>query len=159
MREKRQPTSKLCFLCGKDNPHGLKLVWFNDYDNKLVYTNVTVPETYRSYPGVVHGGIIAALIDETSGRAAWINDDFNSLMVTLKMEVIYKKVTPTNTPIKVVGRLIKGTPKRAVVVAEVILPDGSISAKGSVIIYRMPPEVKTDWGAEEQAEWERTQNL
>ncbi len=158
MNKKRQPTSCGCFLCGKDNPLGLKIVWFNNNDNNTAEAEVTVSENYRSYPGVVHGGIVAALLDETSGRAIMTNGDFDNLMVTLKLEVVYKKVTPTNTPLKLVGRVIRGGTSKAVVEAEIILPDGDISAKGTALLYKMPEEVKNNW-AEEADEWERTKHL
>jgi len=158
MNKKRQPTSCGCFLCGKDNPFGLKIVWYNNYENNTVEADVKVSENYRSYPGVVHGGIVATLLDETAGRAVLINDDFNNLMVTLKMEIVYKKVTPTNTPLKLVGRVIRGGTTRAVVEAEIVLPNGEVSAKGSALLYKMPKDVQDNWG-EEAAEWERTQHL
>ena len=158
MERKRQPTSCGCFLCGKDNPFGLKIVWYNNYENNTVEANVTVSENYRSYPGVVHGGIVAALLDETSGRANLIKEGFDNLMVTLKMEITYKKVTPTNTPLKLVGRVIRGGTTRAVVEAEIILPDGEVSAKGTALLYKMPKDVQNNWG-EEAAEWERTKHL
>ena len=155
---KRQPTSNLCFLCGKDNPHGLKLVWYNNEESHTVSADFSLPEYYRSYPGVVHGGIIAAILDETSGRATLLHGDFDNLMVTLKLEVIYKKVTPTNTPLKAVGRVIKGTKKRAQVQADIILPDGSISATATALVYQMPHEYQARWGEEKQ-EWDRTKLL
>lgn len=158
MNKKRQPTSCGCFLCGKDNPLGLKIVWFNNNDNNTAEAEVTVSENYRSYPGVVHGGIVAALLDETSGRAIMTNGDFDNLMVTLKLEAVYKKITPTNTPLKLVGRVIRGGTSKAVVEAEIILPDGDISAKGTALLYKMPEEVKNNW-AEEADEWERTKHL
>jgi uncharacterized protein (TIGR00369 family) len=155
---KRQPTSNLCFLCGKDNSRGLKIVWYNDSESQTAIANITVPEHYRSYPGVVHGGIIAAILDETSGRATMLGGDFDNLMVTLKLEVVYKKVTPTNVPLKAVGRVIRATKKRAQVEAEIILPDGSVSASCTAIVYQMPEEYRNRWG-EEKAEWDRTKLL
>jgi uncharacterized protein (TIGR00369 family) len=155
---KRQPTSNLCFLCGKDNPHGLKLVWYNNEESQTVSADFSIPEYYRSYPGVVHGGIIAAILDETSGRATLLSGDFDNLMVTLKLEVIYKKVTPTDTPLKAVGRVLKGTKKRAQVQADIILPDGSISATATALVYQMPQEYQARWG-EEKLEWDRTKML
>lgn len=158
MNKKRQPTSNLCFLCGKDNPHGLKMVWYNDYDTQTVFADVTISEYYRSYPGIVHGGIVATLLDETSGRATMLSDDIENLMVTLKMEVVYKQITPTNTPLKVVGRVIKGTSKRAQVEAQILLPDGSVSASCTALVYQMPPEIKAQQG-EEAEEWARSSEL
>ncbi len=158
MERKRQPTSCGCFLCGKDNPFGLKIVWYNNYENNTVEADVVVSENYRSYPGVVHGGIVASLLDETSGRANLIKEGFNNLMVTLKMEIVYKKITPTNTPLKLVGRVIRGGTTRATVEAEIVLPNGEVSAKATSLLYKMPEDVKHNWG-EEAEEWERTQHL
>jgi acyl-coenzyme A thioesterase PaaI-like protein len=88
MKKLKQPTSLNCFACGKKNPFGLKLEWFNDYDNKQVEARFELDDNYCSYPGTVHGGIVATILDETSGRAIMLNNDFARLMVTLKMEVV-----------------------------------------------------------------------
>ena len=102
MKKLRQPTSLGCFACGRNNPVGLHLEWFNNYDENQVETTFTLDDNYSSYPGTMHGGIIATILDETSGRAILLDNDFNRLMVTLKMEMVYKKNTPTNTPLKAV---------------------------------------------------------
>ena len=155
MEKLRQPTSLNCFACGKNNPFGLHLEWFNNYESKQVETSFTLDDHYCSYPGTVHGGIIATILDETSGRAVLLDNDFNNLMVTLKMEVVYKHNTPTNTPLKAVGRLIKGGHGRAQVEGEIVLPDGTVSAKCTSLLYKIPEGVRAKWGPEED-EWART---
>ena len=155
MKKLRQPTSLHCFACGKNNPLGLKLEWFNDYENKQIETTFTLSDDYCSYPGTVHGGIIATILDETSGRAILLDNDFNRLMVTLKMEVVYKKNTPTNTPLKAVGRVLRDGGSRAQVEGEIILPDGTVSAKCTSILFKIPQAVKDKWGPEAD-EWART---
>lgn len=155
MKKLRQPTSLQCFACGRNNPFGLKLEWFNNYDEKQVETEFTLSDNYCSYPGTVHGGIIATILDETSGRAIMLDNNFERLMVTLKMEVVYKHNTPTNTPLKAVGRVLRDGGSRAQVESEIILPDGTVSAKCTAIIFRIPPAVKDKWGPEAD-EWTRT---
>ncbi len=155
MKKLRQPTSLKCFACGRENPLGLHLEWYNNYDENQVEASFELGDDYCSYPGVVHGGIVATILDETSGRAVLLSNDFNRLMVTLKMEVVYKKVTPTHTPLKAVGRIIKNGAGRAQVEGEILLPDGSISAKCTSLLYKMPQEVKDNWGPEAE-EWART---
>lgn len=155
MKKLRQPTSLQCFGCGRKNPFGLKLEWYNNYDDKQVEADFTLDDNYCSYPGTVHGGIVATILDETSGRAVLLNNDFTRLMVTLKMEVVYKHNTPTHTPLKAVGRIIKDSGSRALVEGEILLPDGSVSAKCTSILYKIPQAVKEKWGAEEE-EWART---
>lgn len=155
MKKLRQPTSLGCFACGRNNPVGLHLEWFNNYDENQVETTFTLDDNYCSYPGTMHGGIIATILDETSGRAILLDNDFNRLMVTLKMEMVYKKNTPTNTPLKAVGRVLKDSGSRAQVEGEIILPDGTVSAKCTSILYKIPQAVKDKWGPEAD-EWLRT---
>ncbi|HYA26883.1 MAG TPA: PaaI family thioesterase [Thermodesulfovibrionales bacterium] len=57
-----------CFVCGKQNPGGLNL-GFSFRDNK-VFTEFTLRKTFQGYKDVVHGGIIAALLDEAMIKAA-----------------------------------------------------------------------------------------
>ena len=155
MQKLRQPTSLGCFACGRNNPVGLHLEWFNNYDENQVETTFTLDDNYCSYPGTMHGGIIATILDETSGRAILLDNDFNRLMVTLKMEMVYKKNTPTNTTLKAVGRVLKDSGSRAQVEGEIILPDGTVSAKCTSILYKIPQAVKDKWGPEAD-EWLRT---
>lgn len=155
MKKLRQPTSLGCFACGRNNPFGLHLEWFNNYDQQQVEATFELDDKYCSYPGTVHGGIVATILDETSGRAILLNNDFNHLMVTLKMEVVYKHNTPTHTPLRAVGRLLRYTPKRAQVEGEILLPDGTVAAKCTSLLYELPEAVRAKWGAEEE-EWTRT---
>lgn len=155
MKQLRQPTSLQCFACGRKNPFGLKLEWFNNYDEKCVEASFTLSDNYCSYPGTVHGGILATILDETSGRAILLDNNFERLMVTLKMEVVYKKNTPTNTPLKAVGRVLKDGGSRAQVEGEIILPDGTVSARCTSILFKIPQAVKDKWGPEAE-EWART---
>ncbi|ACC98884.1 Thioesterase family protein [Elusimicrobium minutum Pei191] len=151
----KQSTSLGCFLCGKDNPKGMKVHWVEDLENKRVVCETSISEDYRSYPGIVHGGIVAALLDETSGRAILMDNGYDSLMVTLKLEVVYKKVTPTNTKIQIIGRVKRTGKTKAVVEGEVVLPDGSVSACCTAIIMKPPQNILSGW-KEEEEEWEKT---
>jgi hypothetical protein len=46
----KQPNSKYCFVCGKENPYGLKLEFFEKIPGE-VEVDITVPEQYQGYPG------------------------------------------------------------------------------------------------------------
>ena len=155
MKKLRQPTSLGCFACGRNNVAGLHLEWYNNYEQKQVETTFELGDRYCSYPGTVHGGIVATILDETSGRAILLNNDFNHLMVTLKMEVVYKHNTPTHTPLRAIGRVLRYSPKRAQVEGELLLPDGTIAAKCTSLLYELPEAVRAKWGPEEE-EWTRT---
>ena len=74
---------------------------------------MSVPEHFNGYPGVTHGGIVAALLDETAGRSILMDGGFDDLMVTAKLEVAYRRPTPTGVPLQVVGRLTRRSGARA----------------------------------------------
>ncbi|CAG0931812.1 acyl-CoA thioesterase [Thermoflexales bacterium] len=144
----KQPNSRMCFICGLQNPVGLHLAIYNDHDNNCIYSNVTLSDQYQSYPGVVHGGIVATMLDEISGRATIMDGNAENLMVTLKLEVKYRLPTPTNTPLRVVGRVISQTESRAKVAGEIQLPDGTITASCECLLARPPDTLRDQWEAE-----------
>ncbi len=148
----KQPSSRYCFMCGKQNPIGLKMEWMNDKEEKLIKGIVVVPEHFNGYPGVVHGGIVAAILDETAGRSVLLSGDDDNLMVTLKLEVVYKLPTPTETELTAVGWATKMSKHRAFVEAELRLPDGTVTASCKAIVVRPPQEVMQNW-EEERKYW------
>ena len=147
-----QPTSRLCFVCGRENPVGLKVRWENDREAGEIRGTVEVPEHFNSYPGVVHGGVVAAVLDETAGRALLLQGGPDDLMMTLKLEVAYRRLTPTATPLKLVGRLRRRTASRAEAEAELRLPDGTVSASATVLLVRPPESITSRW-ADERPYW------
>ena len=102
---KKQPNSDHCFICGRKNPHGLYMTFY-DNEHDEVLSEYTVPDDYQSYPGIVHGGIVAAMLDEAVGRVAMI-EDHHHFMMSVKLEVKYRRPVPTETPLRIVGRIVK----------------------------------------------------
>jgi uncharacterized protein (TIGR00369 family) len=144
----KQPNSRMCFICGLQNPVGLHMSIYNDHDHNCIYSNITIPDQYQSYPGVVHGGIVATMLDEISGRATIMDGNDQNLMVTIKLEVKYRLPTPTNTPLKIVGRVVSQNESRAKVVGEIQLPDGTVTASCESVLARPPDTLRTQWEAE-----------
>ena len=146
----RQPTSRSCFVCGRDNHVGLKVKWDEHPEAGELRGTVTIPEHFNGYPGVTHGGIVAAVLDETAGRTILMDGGFDDLMVTAKLEVVYRRPTPTGVPLEVVGRLLRRVGRRAEAEAELRLPDGTVAARGSVLLARPPAEIAERWAAERE---------
>ncbi len=144
----RQPSSRSCFVCGRENPVGLKIRWEQDTEAREIRGTVTLPEHFNGYPGVAHGGILATVLDETAGRAVLTDGGFDELMVTAKLEVVYRRPTPTGVPLLAIGRLLRRTETRAETEAELQLPDGTVSARATVLLARPPAEITAGWAAE-----------
>lgn len=133
---KKQPNSDHCFICGRKNPHGLYMTFYDNGENE-VFSEYTVTEDYQSYPGIVHGGIVAAMLDEVVGRVAMI-DDHHHFMMSVKLEVKYRHPVPTNTPLKIIGRVVKLRGRLGQAVGEIVLPDGTIAAESAMTLADVP---------------------
>jgi uncharacterized protein (TIGR00369 family) len=148
----KQPTSRTCFMCGRENDMGLHMTWHNDYEAQQIKAEVTVAEHFNGYPGVVHGGIVAAILDETSGRALMLNREFDDMFITTKLEVRYHRPTPTGQPLTVTGWIIKRYSRFARVGADIRLTDGTLCAECEASVAR-PPRKFTEmsgWDREKQ---------
>lgn len=56
-----------CFGCGPDNPRGLRLEFLREGDSVVSHTSLGVE--YAGYRDFIHGGVIAAILDEAMGWA------------------------------------------------------------------------------------------
>ena len=148
----KQPNSRMCFICGLQNPVGLKMSIYSDPETRQSTSTVTIPDHFRGYPGVVHGGIIAAMLDEVAGRALLIDGGDDYLMVTLKLEVKYRRPTPTLTPLTIVGKVTQPGTTRAAVHGEIRLPDGTVTAEADIVLARTPGSVRDLWD-DEREDW------
>jgi acyl-coenzyme A thioesterase PaaI-like protein len=59
----KQPNSRMCFVCGVDNPIGLHLKFYTDDDGRCIARFLPKPE-HQGYPGQLHGGLISTILEE-----------------------------------------------------------------------------------------------
>lgn len=113
---------------------------FYDNGRDEVFAKYTVPELYQGYPGVVHGGIVAAMLDEVVGRVAMINDHHH-FMMSVTLSVKYRAPVPTQTPLRIVGRIVRLRGRLGKAVGEIMLPDDQIIAEASLTLADVPAEL------------------
>lgn len=147
---KKQNSSRRCIVCGNDNELGLKTSFYELENNELVAICNT-KDWHQSYPGRVHGGISAALLDETIGRAVSISDD-TIWGVTVSLDLKYKKPVPTDCEIKIVGRITKENRKLFEGSGEIILPNGEVAVTAIGKYMKMPIDKISDESFSED-EW------
>src|SRR5687767_1177289 len=58
------PHTSGCLVCGRDNPHGLRLDLYVDPETSDVRVEFTPRPEHIGFEGVVHGGAIATVLDE-----------------------------------------------------------------------------------------------
>ena len=91
-----------CFGCGPLNPEGFRLVFTPGPDGSSV--DFVVPDKYQSWAGMTHGGIVALLLDEAVGWAAW---HAGHPGVTGRLQVSYRRPLKLGERVRVVGKVEK----------------------------------------------------
>ena len=135
-----QPNSKKCFICGLENPIGLKLRIY-EVEPGRVESIFTAHEHFQGYPGVLHGGIIATIIDEISGRALLGSVEKPRFMFTAKLEVKYRKNVPIGKPLKLVGKAGQDKGFSAESWAGIYdAESGELLAEGNTLLVNVPEE-------------------
>lgn len=97
---------------------------------------VTLASQYESYPGVVHGGIVAAILDECGGRAHM--EDPDKLMVTAQLKVRFRKPVPIETPLIVIGSAGRRRGRVAEAHSEIMNENGEVLAEAELVLVDIP---------------------
>jgi uncharacterized protein (TIGR00369 family) len=114
-----------CFGCGQGNESGLRMT-FRRTGDASCEAEYVVPDGYNGAPGVVHGGIQAALLDEVMGVSAHLAVGDNSPNVTAEFNLRYRRPTPTNTPLVIRGRLVRRDDPNLFLEGEIVDADGEV---------------------------------
>ncbi|MEN8140085.1 MAG: PaaI family thioesterase [Thermodesulfobacteriota bacterium] len=121
-----QNISRYCLVCGEDNPAGL-MTRFHETENNEVIALFYPQEIHQSYPNITHGGITAAILDETIGRALMAQGDRDSFGVTVELNVKYKRPVPYGVELKAIGRITRDSGRIFEGSGEIYLPDGTVA--------------------------------
>jgi acyl-coenzyme A thioesterase PaaI-like protein len=132
----KQANSRTCFVCGLDNPFGLHLKFYETNPGEVT-VEFTPPLEYQGYPGVLHGGIVAAILDETAGRAH-MGGFPPRFMFTAKLAVRYRKNVPVGQPLKIVGKAGRDRGRMAESWAGIYGPDGALLAEADALLVNLP---------------------
>jgi len=132
---KQQSSSSMCFVCGRDNPIGLKAVFHEE--NGRVIAHYTPRPEHQSYPGAMHGGLVTSLLDEVMGRTSFLEDMW---VVTAKMQINFRKPIPIGEPITVVGEIRRLRGRILETHGEIILQDGSVAAEADATCIKIPED-------------------
>lgn len=132
----KQANSRSCFVCGVENPIGLHLKFYFTSPEEVA-ASFTASQEYQSYPGVLHGGIIAALLDETGGRVH-LHGYPPRFMYTAKLEIRFRKNVPIGQPLTIIGRAGKTRSRMAESWAGIFAADGSLLAEANALYVDVP---------------------
>ena len=133
----KQANSRQCFVCGLENPAGLHLHFYESAPGEVT-ANYTVGEQHQGYPGIVHGGIVAAMLDEVTGRAHMGPTSNPRFMFTARLDVRYRKPVPVGKPLRLVGKAGNGKSRMATAKGFLYGPGGELLAEAEAILVNVP---------------------
>ena len=81
---------KRCFVCGVENPHGLKLAVKKTGDSEVT-VEFMAADRYRGWSDFLHGGVLTLIFDEMMG---WLSRYMGHDAMTARLEVRYRKPVP-----------------------------------------------------------------
>lgn len=147
----KQPTSRMCFVCGERNQAGIHVRFYEQEDGSLLAKFVG-SEHHQGYPGRMHGGVITAILDETIGRAIMIRYGDDIWGVTVELNVRFLKPVPLDTPLTAVGRIMVDKSRVFEGTGDLFLPDGTVAATCAGKYLKMDITNIADFD-EEREEW------
>ncbi|NUM36023.1 MAG: PaaI family thioesterase [Candidatus Brocadiae bacterium] len=86
-----------CFICGNENPTGLHACYYREEDKVVAFCEFK--EHHAGYKGIVHGGLISALLDEALGRI--IASLTQKMVFTGSLNMRFHRPLPTGTLVMV----------------------------------------------------------
>jgi acyl-coenzyme A thioesterase PaaI-like protein len=135
-----QPQSQYCFVCGVANPAGLHLRFIETAPGEVT-AHVTLPAHFQGYPGITHGGIIAAMLDEVAGRSHMGSGEQPRFMFTASLKVRYRRNVPTEKPLHLVGTAGARKGRMAEATSAIYGPDGDLLADAEAILVDVPDDM------------------
>jgi acyl-coenzyme A thioesterase PaaI-like protein len=133
--KRRQPNSRMCFVCGMQNPIGLKIIF--ETDGERVWAQFTPRDEHQGYPGILHGGITFALLDEVIGRAA-LEMEGPPWMMTATSEMRFHKPVPIGEELTLMGELTRVRSRTVEGYGEILLSDGSVAVEAKALYVKVP---------------------
>lgn len=148
---RKQPNSRMCFICGMKNGAGVKVAFYEQEDNTIL-ARFTGQEVHQGYPGRFHGGVLAGILDETLGRAIRLEHGDEVWGVTAELTLRYRQPVPLGVELTAVGRITAEKSRLFEGQGELFLPDGSVAVEAHGKFVKLAPDMLEEFDPE-QEEW------
>lgn len=120
----------LCLGCGKNNPLGLKLNF--RWDGQTARAEFTPHKYHQGWAGIVHGGILACLLDEAMG---WTAMFVGMNCINARMEIRLRRPALIDEPLVVTGSVMEKKSRLLKTRAVVSLANGTPVAEAKATLY------------------------
>ena len=126
-----------CFGCGGGNPRGMKLAFETDDERQRVCGRFRIGVEFAGARGMLHGGIIALLLDEAMGK---VNRFSGVSAVTAELSVEYLRPIPVDEDISVEAFQLERNGRQLWHQGEIRNAAGQVLAKGKGRFVIVDPE-------------------
>ena len=125
-----------CFVCGSNNPLGLKIPFEVDRAGKKIRCEFTPGPDYQGFQGITHGGVITTLLDEAMVKLAF---ELGISAVTAWMEVRFLAPLMTGEKAYISATITRDEKKLIEATAEACASNGNVIAKAKGKLIRLSP--------------------
>jgi acyl-coenzyme A thioesterase PaaI-like protein len=124
-----------CFGCGSDNDAGIKLKDLRLDDDGVTRATLRPASHHAGFPGVLHGGVSMAALDEVMGYACrFISGDWYA---TAKIDFKFRRPVPPSGALAVEAGVTSGT-RRLQTWGKLLLSDGSVAIEATGLFLPAP---------------------
>ncbi|MGH7901644.1 MAG: PaaI family thioesterase [Thermodesulfobacteriota bacterium] len=122
-----------CFACDTRNRLGLQLRFFADDKSGEVFTVFNPKDHFSGFPGILHGGIQCALVDEVAFWAMF--ERLKRIGLTTKVEMDFIKKVEMIGPLEIRGKIDEIRNRSISISVNILNKNGEVATKSRVIYY------------------------
>jgi acyl-coenzyme A thioesterase PaaI-like protein len=131
----RPDPARFCFGCGTENPRGLGLKFRLEHGRAVA--EFTPAGYLQGYPGFVHGGGVATMLDEAMGWAVYGQGIW---AMTARLTMRFRRSVPLNEPLVVSGWMTRDRGRFLELRAELRSREGALLAQANGLFVRVDGE-------------------
>ncbi len=120
-----------CFGCGSDNSVGIGLDGFA-VDGSLVTAPFVPRPQFAGFEGILHGGVLATVLDEISAWSAMLTEGV--FVFTATLDIRYQKKATVDEVFTLTGTVSERRGKRLSIEAKVLSESGTVAQSHGLFV-------------------------
>ncbi|MEW5722173.1 MAG: PaaI family thioesterase [Thermodesulfobacteriota bacterium] len=131
-------SGRKCYLCGPENPEGLKLKFYRQ-DENTVTAEVYPPQFWCGWDGLMHGGLQCALLDEVTAWALTGLRD-RRYFLTTSLAVKYRRPVRLDQKLRLVGCIVQESERGSEVLGQIQNEAGLVLSEATAKVLHLDRE-------------------
>jgi acyl-coenzyme A thioesterase PaaI-like protein len=135
VQEAADSPRRWCYGCGEANPEGLGIQF--RVDGRRAIGEFETRRTHQGFPGLAHGGIAAAAIDEAMGWAMYAADAW---AMTARLQVKFRRPIPLGERLEVSAEVVRDRGRWLEAEGSLRIAGGPLLAEAKAVFMRLPAD-------------------